>query len=61
VNNICMPEDYRTLEAPTVQCQGPGTSAGLCRVAGCVVDSIDGIEFGVPLTLPCNRHSFIFS
>jgi hypothetical protein len=56
LSNICMPEEYRTLEA-----QGPDREAGLCRVTGCVVESIDELEYDVPLTLPFNRHRLISS
>jgi hypothetical protein len=56
LSDICMPEEYRTLEA-----QGPDTDAGLCRVTGCGVDSIDELEYDVPLTLAFNRHRLISS
>ena len=50
-----MSEEYRTLEA-----QGPDTVAGLCEITGWVVDSIDELQYHVPLTLACNRHRHIF-
>jgi hypothetical protein len=56
LSDICMPEEYRALEV-----QGRVQMQACVELTCSVVDSVDEVEYDVPLTLACNKHRLISS